>query len=244
MKIRITKTFDFEAAHALDGYDEISLTGNTKVYSRSNEFILESKDFKLDLIDFQQGDEAGIKDVTFEVKGDYACGLMKSEAGVHRMVRISPFDSGARRHTSFASVWVYPVISEDIDIEISDKDLRIDTYRSSGAGGQHVNTTDSAVRITHIPTGIAVSQQDEKSQIRNKEKGLKILRSRIYELERQKRDEERSKDRKSKIGIIKLNPLTIKRTKSGKYLASLPDDLGRSAVSNSKKSNIKGMNIL
>ena len=125
---------------------------------------------------------------------------MRGESGVHRLVRISPFDSGARRHTSFASVWVYPAVEDDINIKIDEKDLRIDVFRSSGPGGQSVNTTDSAVRITHIPSGIVVSQQDEKSQIRNKEKGLKILRSRIYEYERQKLDEARSKERKNKIG--------------------------------------------
>ena len=156
--------------------------------------------YNVELISEHKGDEAGIKSSVIKISGQYIYGFLKSESGIHRLVRISPFDSGARRHTSFASVWVYPVVSEDIDVEILDRDLRIDTYRSSGAGGQHVNTTDSAVRITHIPTGISVSQQDEKSQHKNKSKGMKILRSRLYELERSRIEKERSKDRKSKIG--------------------------------------------
>ena len=160
----------------------------------------DKKKFKYQIISEHKGDEAGIKSSTLKVDGDYLYGLMKAESGVHRLVRISPFDSGARRHTRFASVWVYPAVDDNIDIKFDEKDLRIDTYRSSGAGGQHVNTTDSAVRITHIPTGLSVSQQDEKSQHKNKAKGMKILRSRIYELERSRIDQERSQDRKTKIG--------------------------------------------
>ena len=159
-----------------------------------------NKNFKFKLISEHKGDEAGIKSSTLKIEGDYVYGILKSESGIHRLVRISPFDSGARRHTSFASVWIYPVIDSNIKVEILEKDLRIDTYRSSGAGGQHVNKTDSAVRITHIPSGISVSQQDEKSQHKNKAKGMKILRARIYELERSRIDKERSQDRKSKIG--------------------------------------------
>jgi peptide chain release factor 2 len=160
------------------------------------------KGFKSELISEHKGDEAGIKSSTIKIEGDYVFGWLKSESGIHRLVRISPFDSGARRHTSFASVWIYPVVDENIDIEIIEKDLRIDTYRSSGAGGQHVNTTDSAVRITHIPSKIVVQCQNERSQHKNKDTCMNMLRARLYNFEMKKREKENQtlESSKSEIG--------------------------------------------
>jgi peptide chain release factor 2 len=157
--------------------------------------------FKVDVIEEQPGEEAGIKSATIQIKGHNAYGWTKTESGVHRLVRISPFDSNARRHTSFASVWVYPVVDDNIDIEINESDCRVDTFRASGAGGQHVNTTDSAVRITHNPTGIVVQCQNERSQHKNRATCWNMLKARLYEMELQKREEAAQAQADSKTDI-------------------------------------------
>ena len=191
------------------------------------------KGFKFQLISEHKGDEAGIKSSTIKIEGDYTYGWLKSESGIHRLVRISPFDSGARRHTSFASIWIYPVVDENIDIEVIEKDLRIDTYRSSGAGGQHVNTTDSAVRITHIPTKIVVQCQNERSQHKNKDTCLNMLKARLYDFELKKR-ENKNKDvesSKSEIGwghqirSYVLHPYRLIKDNRTNFESSNPDKI-------------------
>ena len=193
----------------------------------------DKKFFKSHLISEHKGEEAGIKSSTIKIEGDYVFGWLKKESGIHRLVRISPFDSGARRHTSFASVWIYPVVDENINVEIKDKDLRVDTYRSSGAGGQHVNTTDSAVRITHLPSKIVVQCQNERSQHKNKETCMNMLRARLYDFEMKKKEQDAQnlESNKSDIGwghqirSYVLQPYRLVKDNRTNFESSSPDKI-------------------
>ena len=235
-----TKCFLSSETDSLDGYVEIHAgAGGTesqdwaemlrKMYLKWSVI----KGFKSKLISEHKGDEAGIKSSTIKIEGDYVFGWLKSESGIHRLVRISPFDSGARRHTSFVSVWIYPVVDENIDVEIIEKDLRIDTYRSSGAGGQHVNTTDSAVRITHLPSKIVVQCQNERSQHKNKETCMNMLRARLYDFEMKKKEKESQsvESSKSEIGwghqirSYVLHPYRMVKDNRTSFESSNPDKI-------------------
>ena len=217
-----------------------------RMYSR----WVENKNCKFEIISEHKGEEAGIKSSTLKITGSYMYGWLKSESGVHRLVRISPFDSGARRHTSFASVWVYPVVDDSIKIDIQEKDIRIDTYRSSGAGGQHVNTTDSAVRITHIPTKIVVQCQNERSQHKNKETCMNMLKARLYDFEIKKKEQESKnlESTKSEIGwghqirSYVLHPYRLVKDNRTNYESSNPDKVLDGAIDDFLESSLYKIN--
>ena len=232
------KCFLSSEADSLDAYIEIHAgAGGTEsqdwadMLRRMYLKWSDNKNYKNQIVSEHKGDEAGLKSTIIKVEGDYVFGWLKKESGIHRLVRISPFDSGARRHTSFASVWVYPVVDENINIEISEKDLRIDTYRSSGAGGQHVNTTDSAVRITHTPSKIVVQCQNERSQHKNKETCMNMLRARLYDFEMKKKEEksQNAEASKSEIGwghqirSYVLQPYRLVKDNRTNHESSSPD---------------------
>ena len=252
-----TKCFLSNESDSLDSYIEIHAgAGGTEsqdwaeMLRRMYMKWSSNKEFKSQIVHEHKGDEAGIKSSTIKIEGEYIYGWLKSESGIHRLVRISPFDSGARRHTSFASVWVYPVVDENIDVEILEKDLRIDTYRSSGAGGQHVNTTDSAVRITHIPTKIVVQCQNERSQHKNKETCMNMLKARMYDFEKKKK-EQKSKNlenSKSEIGwghqirSYVLHPYRLVKDNRTNYESSNPDKVLNGSIDDFLESSLYKLN--
>jgi len=252
-----TKCFLSNESDSLDSYIEIHAgAGGTEsqdwaeMLRRMYMKWSSNKEFKSQIVHEHKGDEAGIKSSTIKIEGEYIYGWLKSESGIHRLVRISPFDSGARRHTSFASVWVYPVVDENIDVEILEKDLRIDTYRSSGAGGQHVNTTDSAVRITHIPTKIVVQCQNERSQHKNKETCMNMLKARLYDFEIKKK-EQKSKNlenSKSEIGwghqirSYVLHPYRLVKDNRTNYESSNPDKVLNGSIDDFLESSLYKLN--